>query len=272
MLAVNQYGTWTDGRRFLLNYIPGGLAASVDGVDVRRVPGLTVSDAPPMPFFDGPQLTDVDRFYVYDTATGRGRAFEAPTLALDERGVNAGPRRPPPEGARVAAGDAPLRRYAPVTGGTLVRTAGGGGGGGCGATLTGYLQGGLINGWQQVGLLQFVLREAVLVDAFGPPPSPTPTPTLTPTPTPPPAGGVRLWGQCGGRAWGGPTTCAAGLVCVRLNAYFFQCRPPPTGPAEVGPYGRCGGRGSPPAAPTACVGGFVCRRLSEWWSQCEPAA
>ncbi|GAB0490235.1 hypothetical protein MMPV_001467 [Pyropia vietnamensis] len=273
-LAVNQYGTWTDGRRFLLNYIPGSLPVELDGVDISAVPGLTVLPTPPTPSFVGPRLTDIDRFYVYDTATGRGRAFEAPTLALNEQGVNAGPRQPPPEGARVAAGDAPLRRYAPVTGGTLVR-----GEGECAesATLTGYLQGGLINGWQQVGLLRFALREAVLLDAFGPapsspPPSPSPSPpSPSPSPSPSPAGGVALWGQCGGREYEGPTACAVGLVCDRRDDYYSQCRPPPTRPGQVGPWERCGGRGYPPRASTTCVDGFVCRRLSEWFSQCEPA-
>lgn len=67
----------------------------------------------------------MDRFFVYDTATARARALEAPAQALDEGGVNAGPRQPPPEGSRVAADVAPLQRYAPVTGITLSPRQGG---------------------------------------------------------------------------------------------------------------------------------------------------
>lgn len=67
----------------------------------------------------------MDRFFVYDTATARARALEAPAQALDEGGVNAGPRQPLPEGSRVAADVAPLQRYAPVTGVTLLRAEGG---------------------------------------------------------------------------------------------------------------------------------------------------
>lgn len=43
MLAVNQYGTWTDEWRFLSNYIPGASPSSLDGVNVAAVPGLTAS-------------------------------------------------------------------------------------------------------------------------------------------------------------------------------------------------------------------------------------
>lgn len=126
---------------------------------------------------------------------GRGQALEAPSLALNEGGVNRGPDRPPLEGDRVVAGDAPLRRRAPVTGGTVLREARPGDV----ASLVGYLQGGAIINWQRGRLLRFVLNEAVLVAALGeapplpsqsrsPPPPPFATPPLSPPPPDPQVG------------------------------------------------------------------------------------
>ncbi|KAJ7575111.1 endoglucanase [Mycena floridula] len=34
-----------------------------------------------------------------------------------------------------------------------------------------------------------------------------------------------IYGQCGGTGWTGPTTCAAGSVCVASNVYYSQCLP-----------------------------------------------
>ncbi|KAJ8483232.1 hypothetical protein ONZ45_g7877 [Pleurotus djamor] len=34
---------------------------------------------------------------------------------------------------------------------------------------------------------------------------------------------VAEWGQCGGIGWTGSTTCNAGLDCVHINDYYFQC-------------------------------------------------
>ncbi|KAI0311987.1 glycoside hydrolase family 5 protein [Amylostereum chailletii] len=50
---------------------------------------------------------------------------------------------------------------------------------------------------------------------------------------------VAVWGQCGGIGYSGSTTCDAGLTCVVLNDYYYQCQqvtgapsttaaPPPT--------------------------------------------
>lgn len=36
------------------------------------------------------------------------------------------------------------------------------------------------------------------------------------------AEGQTVYGQCGGSAWSGPTSCAAG-TCSTLNAYYAQC-------------------------------------------------
>ncbi|KAF3938732.1 Endoglucanase-4 [Dactylella cylindrospora] len=49
--------------------------------------------------------------------------------------------------------------------------------------------------------------------------------TTTTTTTTPPSGGctVSAWGQCGGQGWTGCTTCASGLTCKVLNAYYSQC-------------------------------------------------
>ncbi|KAF8710584.1 Glycosyl hydrolases family 6, partial [Rhizoctonia solani] len=32
------------------------------------------------------------------------------------------------------------------------------------------------------------------------------------------------WAQCGGINWGGGTTCASGLSCVKVNDYYYQCQ------------------------------------------------
>ncbi|KDO29254.1 hypothetical protein SPRG_19917 [Saprolegnia parasitica CBS 223.65] len=36
---------------------------------------------------------------------------------------------------------------------------------------------------------------------------------------------VPMWGQCGGRAYIGYTTCVSGTRCTRINDGYFQCRP-----------------------------------------------
>lgn len=57
---------------------------------------------------------------------------------------------------------------------------------------------------------------------------PSEAPVATPVPsepsTPPPASGVgaTMWGQCGGIAWTGATTCAEG-TCQEQNEWFWQC-------------------------------------------------
>ncbi|KAG8830529.1 hypothetical protein FRC20_008326, partial [Serendipita sp. 405] len=35
---------------------------------------------------------------------------------------------------------------------------------------------------------------------------------------------VGEYGQCGGINYTGSTTCDAGLVCVRINDYYYQCQ------------------------------------------------
>ncbi|PUZ21312.1 hypothetical protein DCC81_25225 [Chitinophaga parva] len=34
---------------------------------------------------------------------------------------------------------------------------------------------------------------------------------------------AQLYEQCGGADWLGPTSCASGLVCTVVNAYYMQC-------------------------------------------------
>ncbi|KAG7121435.1 endo-beta-1 like protein [Verticillium longisporum] len=60
-----------------------------------------------------------------------------------------------------------------------------------------------------------------------PPPPPPPTTTLvtrTTTAVPQPTGPVcaRLWAQCGGQGFVGPTCCAAG-TCIKHNQWFSTC-------------------------------------------------
>lgn len=52
-----------------------------------------------------------------------------------------------------------------------------------------------------------------------------PTTTAQPNqPTPTNSGSVPLWGQCGGRGYTGPTTCAQG-TCKAQNEWYSQCLP-----------------------------------------------
>ena len=39
----------------------------------------------------------------------------------------------------------------------------------------------------------------------------------------PVTGNVAKWGQCGGLEYKGSTTCAAGLACIMLDPYYYQC-------------------------------------------------
>ncbi|KAH8099882.1 glycoside hydrolase [Cristinia sonorae] len=59
----------------------------------------------------------------------------------------------------------------------------------------------------------------------GNPGGPTgPTPTGTPTKTPgAPQATQTHYGQCGGNGYNGPTVCASGFTCQKLNDYYSQC-------------------------------------------------
>lgn len=53
-----------------------------------------------------------------------------------------------------------------------------------------------------------------------------PTTTLqTSTTTAQPGGTVPAYGQCGGNGYTGPTQCASGSVCNKINDYYSQCVP-----------------------------------------------
>ncbi|KAG1702166.1 hypothetical protein DVH05_009957 [Phytophthora capsici] len=41
----------------------------------------------------------------------------------------------------------------------------------------------------------------------------------------PNASGIKLWGQCGGEDYVGPTECTAGSVCKVFNSWYSQCVP-----------------------------------------------
>nr|AXF92943.1 polysaccharide monooxygenase [Humicola insolens] len=45
----------------------------------------------------------------------------------------------------------------------------------------------------------------------------------TSTTPPPPAATQSKWGQCGGNGWTGPTVCAPGSSCNKLNDWYSQC-------------------------------------------------
>ena len=226
-LALGPYGSWWDGSRFFFAYTPGDVAAAdtTDGVGgVANVPGLTFTRRPraggrASTGAPAVAMAPVDRWYVFDTHTARGRVWEAPSLSTARpRGTS--PAAPPPtdEGARVRRGAAPLQRTEPVTGGALLSDGGG--------RLYGYLQGGLVAGYQQVGLLRVEWDRAALVAAFR---SDAPSPPVT-------AGGE------GGAP--PPETDAAETPPAGVEA---QATAPahPAGGAQASPLGTEGGEALP---------------------------
>lgn len=80
-------------------------------------------------------------------------------------------------------------------------------------------------------------------------------------------GTVSRYGQCGGRAYDGPTTCAAGLECVVRDEWYSQCDQA-AGGEGVPLYAQCGGIGYD--GPTTCVAGAACVRSDDYYSQCQP--
>ena len=80
-------------------------------------------------------------------------------------------------------------------------------------------------------------------------------------------GGVaKLYGQCGGNNWSGPTQCGTGKVCKRKNAYYSQCVLDAKAKG-VKLHGQCGGRRW--TGPTECVPGATCVEVNEWYSSCR---
>ncbi|PMB67775.1 Endo-1,4-beta-xylanase A [Beauveria bassiana] len=39
------------------------------------------------------------------------------------------------------------------------------------------------------------------------------------------SGVAKIWTQCGGKNWTGPTVCAEGLVCKKFGVWYSQCKP-----------------------------------------------
>ncbi|EFQ34935.1 glycosyl hydrolase family 61 [Colletotrichum graminicola] len=113
------------------------------------------------------------------------------------------------------------------------------------------------------------------------PPSSTaaPTRTLAPTTlqtqttTAPPSGEPtqKMYGQCGGVAYMGPTQCPAYATCSTVNPYYAQCTPLPVPPGVQPLYGQCGGLNWPPESPTECVPGARCSTINPYYAQCTPA-
>ncbi|KAI0066115.1 CEL4a mannanase [Artomyces pyxidatus] len=76
---------------------------------------------------------------------------------------------------------------------------------------------------------------------------------------------VAVWQQCGGLQYTGSTTCDAGLTCVELNAYYYQCQqlassvhsstPSPTSSSTISSVSSTSTSSAPSSTPT--VTGFV---------------
>ncbi|KAJ3811260.1 glycoside hydrolase [Lentinula lateritia] len=65
---------------------------------------------------------------------------------------------------------------------------------------------------------------------------------------------VPVYGQCGGESYTGPTTCAAGSICVFQNDFYSQCIP---GTSSVTSSGTGTSTTSTVSSPTPTVTGFV---------------
>ena len=88
---------------------------------------------------------------------------------------------------------------------------------------------------------------------------------------------VRVYSQCGGKDYTGPTQCRRGLKCKKVNEYWSMCvyRTKFPNPKVVPVYGQCGGvcDGAPCPADLRCApGGLVCVEQNEYYSQCLPEA
>mmetsp|Transcript_78472 Transcript_78472/g.227789 ORF Transcript_78472/g.227789 Transcript_78472/m.227789 type:complete len:686 (+) Transcript_78472:66-2123(+) len=116
------------------------------------------------------------------------------------------------------------------------------------------------------------------------------------------AGCVEIHEQCGGVGWSGPTCCARGLVCHRINEWWSGCRKEEERKAETtttttstaaafvdhpasdavfeapeaaggvaecaAPHKQCGGISW--SGPVCCTDGYECRFQNDWWSGCDP--
>ena len=78
---------------------------------------------------------------------------------------------------------------------------------------------------------------------------------------------VKVWQQCGGQNYTGPTVCDTGLVCKHLDPWYSQCQYDPNDPG-VPVYRQCGGRHY--TGPTVCVQAADCKKQNEFYSQCLP--
>ncbi|GIJ92552.1 hypothetical protein Asppvi_001830 [Aspergillus pseudoviridinutans] len=56
-------------------------------------------------------------------------------------------------------------------------------------------------------------------------PVPSSSVPITPQPTSASGGTQKVYGQCGGLNWTGPTACASGSTCKNWNPYYSQCVP-----------------------------------------------
>lgn len=95
---------------------------------------------------------------------------------------------------------------------------------------------------------------------------------------------AKLYYQCGGRNWDGPTCCESGSKCQIQNEWYHQCVYDPTPQATTSVsdpcndsqskypcanwYGQCGGNNW--EGTNCCAIGSVCAFSNEFYSQCIP--
>ena len=82
---------------------------------------------------------------------------------------------------------------------------------------------------------------------------------------------AKLWAQCGGKGYSGPTKCAAGAKCKKKNARYSQCvRKRKSKARGQAVWKQCGGKAYKGEA--KCASGNRCVLINKYYSQCQPKA
>ena len=79
---------------------------------------------------------------------------------------------------------------------------------------------------------------------------------------------AKLYKQCGGKGWKGPTKCVAEAVCKKQNAGYSQCVKKPNSSKLPGLWQQCGGK-TFKGAQGKCAYGRPCVKINKWYSQCQ---
>lgn len=78
----------------------------------------------------------------------------------------------------------------------------------------------------------------------------------------------KVWHQCGGVDWDGPTCCEGGTRCYFVNDHYSHCRPSEDTQLCAPQGQRCGGIGHT-GPTTCCIESEECTRSDDWYSGCQ---